>query len=344
MIEITCLEPPASLARTRPAARPTLRVAVVQHRWHADPDRLRAELDEGIARAARLGATVVFLPELTLSRYPADTLPENNTARSWVTRPRPSDLAEDLLTGPTFRFAAEAARRHGISVHASLYQRADNPDGSDDGLGLNTAILVSPEGELLARTHKLHIPVTAGYYEDKFFRQGPASEDAYEIHSPAELGGARLGMPTCWDEWFPELARLYSLGGADILVYPTAIGSEPDHPEFDTQPLWQQVIVGNGIANGLFMVAPNRWGSEGTLDFYGSSFISDPYGRILVQAPRDASAVLVADLDLDQRRDWLTLFPFLATRRPDTYGRLTEPVRRDQPLGGEARSYHEVTA
>ncbi|MBO1267577.1 nitrilase-related carbon-nitrogen hydrolase [Arthrobacter cavernae] len=334
MIEVTCLGAPASLARTEPSTRTPLRVGVVQHHWHADPAVLHAELNEGIERAAKLGATVVFLPELTLSRYPADTRPENNPAAGI----RPSDITEDLLTGPTFAFAAEAARTHGVTVHASLYQRAENPDGSDDGLGLNTAILVSPQGELLARTHKLHIPVTAGYYEDKFFRQGPAADDAYEVHAPAELGGARLGMPTCWDEWFPELARVYSLGGAEILVYPTAIGSEPDHPDFDTQPLWQQVIVGNGIANGLFMVAPNRWGSEGTLNFYGSSFISDPYGRILVQAPRDESAVLVADLDLDQRKDWLTLFPFLTTRRPDTYGRLTEPVNHDAPLGAQAQA------
>ena len=333
MIEITALDAPPSLARTAPSSRPALRVGVVQHRWQPDTAALHAELNEGIARAARLGASVVFLPELTLSRYPADTLPENGAVDGAAAAPRPSDIAEDLLTGPTFRFAADAARRHGICVHASLYQKADNPDGADDGLGLNTAVLVSPEGDLLARTHKLHIPVTAGYYEDKFFRQGPNGEDAYEVHSPAQLGGARLGMPTCWDEWFPELARIYSLGGAEILVYPTAIGSEPDHPDFDTQPLWQQVIVGNGIANGLFMVAPNRWGSEGTLNFYGSSFISDPYGRILAQAPRHASAVLVADLDLDQRRDWLTLFPFLTTRRPDTYVRLTEPVRHDAPLG-----------
>ena len=344
MIEISCLDSPASLARNTPSERPALRVGVVQHRWHADAAVLQAELNEGIGRAARLGATVVFLPELTLSRYPADTRPENDTSRPGADRRRPSDAAEDLLTGPTFRFAAEAARRHGVCVHASLYQVAENPDGSDDGLGLNTAILVSPEGELLARTHKLHIPVTAGYYEDKFFRAGPAAADAYEVHAPAELGGARLGMPTCWDEWFPEVARLYSLGGAEIVVYPTAIGSEPDHPGFDTQPLWQQVIVGNGIANGLFMIAPNRWGNEGTLDFYGSSFISDPYGRILAQAPRDASAVLVADLDLDQRRDWLTLFPFLATRRPDTYSRLTAPVCRETPLGGEAPAYQGVTA
>jgi N-carbamoylputrescine amidase len=109
-----------------------------------------------------------------------------------------------------------------------------------------------------------------------------------------------------------------------VLVYPTAIGSEPDHPEFDTQPLWQHVIVGNGIANGLFMVAVNRIGSEPPLTFYGSSFISDPYGRILAQAPREEPAVLVADLDLDQRRDWLELFPFLTTRRPDAYARLAE--------------------
>ncbi len=332
MIEVTSLEALVSLARTEASTRTPLRVGVVQHRWHEDTAVLHAELNAGIARAAALGATVVFLPELTLSRYPADTRPDNKPGEGI----RPSDIAEDLLTGPTFAFAAAAARAHNVTVHASLYQRAENPDGSDDGLGLNTAILVSPEGELLARTHKLHIPVTAGYYEDKFFRQGPAAADAYEVHSPAELGGARLGMPTCWDEWFPELARMYSLGGAEILVYPTAIGSEPDHPDFDTQPLWQQVIVGNGIANGLFMVAPNRWGCEGTLNFYGSSFISDPYGRILVQAPRDESAVLVADLDLDQRKDWLTLFPFLTTRRPDTYARLTEPVNHNAPFGIEA--------
>ncbi|GLB65780.1 nitrilase-related carbon-nitrogen hydrolase [Arthrobacter mangrovi] len=325
MLELTRLDPPASPARTEPASRPALRVGLVQHRWHADPAETIAELNEGIARAARLGAAVVFLPELTLSRYPADTLPQHRAA----------ELAEDLLTGPTFAFAAAAARANNVCVHASLYQRADSPE---DELGLNTAILVSPAGELAAKTHKLHIPVTAGYYEDKYFRQGPADADAYQVHTPADLGGARLGMPTCWDEWFPEVARMYSLGGADLLAYPTAIGSEPDHPDFDTQPLWQQVIVGNGIANGLFMVAPNRWGNEGTNTFYGSSFISDPYGRILVQAPRDESAVLVADLDLDQRRDWLTLFPFLSTRRPDTYARLTDPVRPGEPFGSGARA------
>ena len=159
------------------------------------------------------------------------------------------------------------------------------------------------------------------------------------MYNPEGLG-ARVGLPTCWDEWFPEVARSYSLGGAEIVVYPTAIGSEPVFPAFDTQPLWQHVIVANGISSGLFMVVPNRVGDEGKVTFYGSSFISDPFGRVLVQAPRDEEAVLVADLDLDQRRDWLELFPFLLTRRPDTYSALTAPVDVEHPYGVG----HEATA
>jgi N-carbamoylputrescine amidase len=120
------------------------------------------------------------------------------------------------------------------------------------------------------------------------------------------------------------LAEGVRMAAAEVLVYPTAIGSEPDHPDFDTQPLWERVIVANGIANGTFMVAVNRIGEEPPLRFYGSSFVSDPYGRVLAQAPRDRPAVIVADLDLDQRRDWLALFPFLTTRRPDAYGVLVD--------------------
>jgi N-carbamoylputrescine amidase len=321
-----------SPARTRPATRPPLRVGLVQQRWHSDAVEHEQALAEGIALAAAQGAQLVCLQELTLSRYFATT-PDGPEALGVAPEP--------LDDGPTIRFARRAAAASGVHVHSSLFEQADR----GDGLGYNTAILVSPAGELVQRTRKLHIPVTAGYYEDRYFRQGPATgegdpfpvvalrlEDREPASSGAEAGGvdsgagaatAHLGLPTCWDQWFPELARAYSLAGAEVLIYPTAIGSEPDHPEFDTEPLWQQVIVGNGIANGTFMVAINRIGEEGPLTFYGSSFISDPYGRILVQAPRDRPAVLVADLDLDERRDWLELFPFLTTRRPDAYGPLT---------------------
>jgi N-carbamoylputrescine amidase len=316
--------PPASPARTRPSERPPLRLGLVQERWHSDPGEHQAALERGIALAAGEGARVVCLQELTLSRYFAVT-PEGPVAGG--AQPEP------LADGPTVSFARRAAAASGVYVHASLYERAHDGGAGDAGdtgdageLGYNTAVLVAPDGTLVSRTRKLHIPVTAGYYEDRYFRPGPASGgDAFPLTALplADGGSAQLGLPTCWDQWFPELARAYSLAGAEVLIYPTAIGSEPDHPEFDTEPLWQQVIVGNGIANGTFMVAINRTGVEEPLTFYGSSFISDPYGRILVQAPRDEPAVLVADLDLDQRRDWLELFPFLRTRRPDAYGSLS---------------------
>ncbi|WP_109510490.1 nitrilase-related carbon-nitrogen hydrolase [Nocardioides speluncae] len=298
-----------SLARVDEGGDRQVTVGLVQMHWSADPDDHRATLADGIATAAAAGAEIVFLPELTLSRYPADTEPDGI----------PAELAESLEDGPTHAFAAAAAAASGVFVHASLYERAD----AADGLGFNTAILVAPDGDIVARTRKLHIPVTAGYYEDRYFRPGPA-DTAYPVHAVDLPSAPRVGLPTCWDQWFPELARAYALDDAEILAYPTAIGSEPDHPDFYTQPLWESVIRGNGIANGLFMVVPNRWGDEGLVSFYGSSFVSDPYGRVLAQAGRDEDAVLVATLDLTQRRDWLQLFPFLETRRPDTYAPLVE--------------------
>ena len=324
MITLTAAAP-ESLSRSTESTRPPVRVGLVQHRWRPEADELTKVLRDGIDRAAGEGATLVCLPEITLLRYPADT----------PAGPNPGDTAEDLLEGPTFALAADAARTNGVFVHASLYEKAP----AADGLGFNTAILVSPSGQLVGRTRKMHIPISAGYYEDTYFRAGPAEGNPYPVYDPEGLG-AKLGMPTCWDEWFPEVARSYSLGGAEIVVYPTAIGSEPVFPAFDTQPLWQQVIVANGINSGLFMVVPNRIGDEGAVTFYGSSFISDPYGRVLVQAPRDEEAVLVADLDLDQRRDWLELFPFLLTRRPESYAALTAPVDAHCPYGAG----HEATA
>jgi N-carbamoylputrescine amidase len=310
---LTAFPPAPSSARTRPPSRAPLRIGAVQERWHPDPDEHEDALATGIRMAAGEGARIVCLQELTLSPYFAIT--PDGPATAGV-------QPEDLAGGRTATFARRLAAETGAYIHASLYERADGPDG----LGYNTAIVVGPDGGLVSRTRKLHIPVTAGYYEDRYFRPGPADDDPFPLTSIATVDGdAVLGCPTCWDQWFPELARAYALAGAEVLIYPTAIGSEPDHPDFDTQPLWQQVIVGNGIANGTFMVAVNRIGVEGPLEFYGSSFISDPYGRVLVQAPRAQPAVLVADLDLEQRRDWLELFPFMRTRRPDVYGPLVRP-------------------
>jgi N-carbamoylputrescine amidase len=291
-----------SPARAEPSQRPPFRIGAVQHCWHPDGRVHQQALSESIRLAAAEGAQLICLAELTISRYFA-VEPDGDQQH-----------AEEIPSGPTSQLIAAAARETNTHVQASLFEKA-----VDGGLGYDTAVVASPEGRIVAATRKLHIPRTAGYHEDRYFAPGPPHE-AYPVIS---IGDAKIGFPTCWDEWFPELARIYSLAGAEVIVYPSAIGSEPDHPEFDTAPLWEKVIVANGIMNGTFMVATNRVGNEGKLTFYGSSFISDPYGRKLVQAPRDQPAVLIADLDLDQRRDWLALFPFLATRRPDTYGALT---------------------
>lgn len=288
-----------SPARHEPATRPPLRLGAVQTRWHADPDEHRGVLEVGVATAAELGAQIVCLQELTLSPYFA-TRPDH---------PAAADMAEPIPDGPTTRFASWLADRYAVVVHASASERTES------GLSYNTAICVAPGGTLLARTRKMHIPRFPGYHEDRYFAPGNSGMPV------VDAVGARFGFPTCWDQWFPELARGYSLAGAEVLVYPTAIGTEPQLPDFDTQPLWQHMISANGLANATFMVAVNRTGTEDGLRFYGSSFISDPYGRVVVQASRDRDTVLVADLDLDQRRDWLT-FGLLDTRRPTAYAAL----------------------
>ncbi|MEZ7995236.1 MAG: nitrilase-related carbon-nitrogen hydrolase [Aquiluna sp.] len=319
-MKLTQVVSPKSLSRVREPERAVLKVAAVQLSHNVDSAAHTATVIGAIEIAVEAGAQIIFLPELTLSKYPADALPTG----------RPSQNAEQLESGPTFSLISQQAKKYGVVIHASLYQEA----GLTDGRGLNTAIVVGTNGELLGSAPKLHIPVTEGYFEDKYFAPGQGN-NPYPVFEMDLVGKPKLGLPTCWDEWFPEVARAYALAGADILCYPTAIGSEPDHPDFDTEPLWRQVIIGHAIANGLFIVVPNRWGNEGLLDFYGSSFIVDPYGRILAQAGRSGNEVLVAELDLDQRRDWLELFPFFATRRPDTYSSLSAAVTNKRASGGK---------
>jgi N-carbamoylputrescine amidase len=295
---IISADPAPSPARLRPAERSVVRVGLVQECWQEDAAAHSAALAAGIAAAAQAGASLVVLQELTLNRYFAsDADPDASGLQP-----------ESLDSGPTFGFCAEAATTHGIHVHGSLWEQAA------DGRRFNTAICVSPEGTLVSATRKTHIPHFPGYHEHRYFEPG----DTPPV--PTSVGPAKIGFPTCWDQWFPELSRAYALNGADVLVYPTAIGSEPLHPAWDTQPTWQAAMVGQAVTNGVFVAAVNRIGVEGPLRFYGSSFVADPFGRILVKAPRDVPAVLVADLDLDAKRDWLEAFPMLDDRRPEIYG------------------------
>ncbi len=286
-----------------------LRVGAVQCAWVDDPVAMATRVRDGVTAAVSAGATVVFLQELTLSPYFCSS-PDVDDA---VNR-----LGEDLEAGPTVSLLRSLAVEFGVVVHGSLYERAG------DGRGFNTAVCVDADGVLVARTRKTHIPEFPYYHEHLYFES--SSDDPVAV----DVGGVRYGFPTCWDQWFPELARLLSMDGAQVIVYPTAIGNEPHRPAMDSQPLWQQMIMANGLANSTFMVAVNRIGIEGPLCFYGSSFISDPYGRKLVEAPRDRAAVLVADLDLAQRDDMLG-WGMMYTRRPERYARLLDASDLGRP-------------
>jgi N-carbamoylputrescine amidase len=290
-----------SPARVLPAVRTSLRIAAIQEPWHGSVERQKAEITAAVQAASEFAPDLIILTELSLYPY-ACTRPDAQ-----------ADFVPEKLdqNGMSVSFAAELARSSGAHLLISLYEGAGDKQ-------YNAAVTVAPNGEIVLKTRKTHIPVTAGYYEDKYFEQGDSSP------AVAKIKDASVGTPTCWDQWFPELAREYGLINTDLLCYPTAIGSEPDHPNFDTEPLWRQMMVAHGIANGLFIAAVNRTGQEDGITFYGSSFISDPYGRILARAGSSGSALLVADLDLDQKRDWLTLFPFFKTRRPSMYKNLNK--------------------
>lgn len=275
-----------------------LTVGLVQERWHDNAKEHQDSLASGIHSAAQQGAELICLQELTLSPYFCTRSDVDGTP-----------FMEDIKTGPTAQFVSAMAKKNKAFITASLFEKA----------GYNTAVAFNPQGELIAITRKQHIPSGEKYHEDFYFKPGDSD---YPVHTIADH---KLGLPTCYDQWFPELSRIYGLKGTEILVYPTAIGGEPTAPGFDSQPMWQKVMVAQGIMSNTFIIAVNRIGCEDGLEFYGSSFVSTPTGEILAQAPRDKSAVLVVELDFSQRELWGRLFPFAQQREPSTYKHLVRP-------------------
>ncbi|HQY24401.1 MAG TPA: nitrilase-related carbon-nitrogen hydrolase [Thermoflexales bacterium] len=284
-----------------PSANPRLvTIGLIQEIWRADPDAHARALRTAALSAAERGAQLICLQELTLHRYFGD-----------VRKRALFNLAEPLEGGPTGALCATLARDTGAFVVGSLYERAP-------GHLFNTAVIYAPDGHLHGFTRKQHIPRGTGYHEDFYFEPGDSD---YPVH---DLGFIKLAVPTCYDQWFPELARVYALKGAELIVYPTAIGSEPDHPGFDSEPLWQNTMTAHAIANGVFVAAVNRTGHEGTVRFYGSSFVCEPTGHVLAQASRNEPAVVMATLDFKTMEFWRRLFPLLEQRQPQTYGQLAQ--------------------
>ena len=289
------------------APRPR-RIGLVQMRCDADHGKNLARAQDAISDAAREGATVVCLPELFRTPYLCQS--EDPARFDWA----------ESIPGPTTHALARQAADLKISIVGSLFERRAA------GLYHNTAVILDAGGELVGRYRKMHIPDDPLYYEKFYFTPGDLGFGAHETEA------GRLGVLVCWDQWFPEAARATALAGAEVIFYPTAIGWQFDEgEEIDSaqRDAWTTIQRAHAIANGVFVVAVNRVGHE-TLEgaegkgirFWGSSFVCDPFGRVLATAPDDAEAVIVVECDsarVEQtRRDW----PFLRDRRIEAYGGL----------------------
>jgi N-carbamoylputrescine amidase len=260
----------------------------------------------GIEDAATRGARLVCLQELFRTPYFCQA---EDTARF--------DLAEPV-PGPTTEAVAKVAAARGVTVVASVFERRTG------GLYHNTAVVLDADGQVAGVYRKMHIPDDPLYYEKFYFTPGDLGFQAFDTRA------GRVGTLVCWDQWFPEAARLTALAGAQVLVYPTAIGWETGvRPEWEAaeHDAWETAQRAHAIANGVFVAAVNRVGVEGRLTFWGQSFVVDPFGRVIARASAREEETLVVDCDLslveEVRRGW----PFLRDRRIDAYGDLLKRFR-----------------
>jgi N-carbamoylputrescine amidase len=278
-------------------------VGLVQMRCGPQPGQ---NLDKALAllrAAARRGARIVCLPELFRSLYFCQSEDHRHFA-----------LAEPI-PGPTTDALAEAARSLGISVIGSVFEKRAA------GVYHNTAVLIDSTGRIAGKYRKMHIPDDPLYYEKFYFTPGDLGFGAFKTDS------ATVGMLICWDQWYPEAARLTALKGAQIIFYPTAIGwHRNEKKKFGRKQYeaWLTVQRAHAIANGVFVAAPNRTGREGTVEFWGGSFVCDPFGEIIARAGHEEETVLVARCDLSKVEQTRQHWPFLRDRRIDAYAGLTE--------------------
>jgi N-carbamoylputrescine amidase len=277
-----------------------VRVALIQARAVDDPaENLRRTLGF-VAEAARRGAQIVCTQELFRSEYFCQV---EDASRFALAEPVP---------GPTTDALRRAAKEHGVAIVGSVFERRA------PGLYHNTAVVVDADGTLLGTYRKMHVPEDPRFYEKFYFAPGDQGFKAFDTRF------GRIGVLVCWDQWYPEAARLTALQGAQILFYPTAIGTWTGEAELapEQRDAWKTVQRAHAIANGVFVAAANRVGREGELDFWGSSFVAAPTGAVAGEASTGKEEILLVDCDLSaverQRQGW----PFLRDRRVDAYGSL----------------------
>jgi N-carbamoylputrescine amidase len=284
-----------------------IRAALVQPAIGPDPAQNLARAEQSVRESARLGARLVCLPELFRTHY----FPQVEEAACM-------DLAEPL-DGQTAKRMAPLAAELGVVIVAPIFERRAA------GVYHNSALIFDADGSRAGLYRKMHIPDDPGFYEKFYFAPGDLGFHAIDT------AVGRIGVLICWDQWFPEGARLLALDGAELILYPTAIGwgdRETETERAAQRDAWITVQRGHAIANGVFVAAANRIGREANLTFWGSSFACDPQGRMLAQSPVDKEDLLLVDLDRrrieEQRRGW----PYLRDRRVDAYADLLQRFRR----------------
>ena len=291
----------------------TLKVGLIQMACQTDAQANKEKLAARIAEAAAQGARLVVLQELHNTPYFCQT---ENVEHFNLAEPIP---------GPSTDFFGEVARRHHIVLVTSLFERRAA------GLYHNTAVVFESDGTIAGKYRKMHIPDDPAYYEKFYFTPGDLG-----FH-PIDTSVGRLGVQVCWDQWYPEGARLMALAGADLLIYPTAIGYEssdtPDEQERQREA-WTTVQRGHAVANGLPVIAVNRTGHEPDpsgqtrgITFWGSTFVAGPQGEMIYRAPKDEEVVAVVDIDLQRSENVRRWWPFLRDRRIECFGELARRFR-----------------
>ena len=290
-----------------------LKIGILQQHNVASRKVNMTRLAEGIVDLARRGAQLIVLQELHNSLYFCQTESVDNF-----------DLAEPI-PGPSTNFFGEIAKQLGVVIVTSLFERRA------PGLYHNTAVVIEKDGSIAGKYRKMHIPDDPAYYEKFYFTPG------YLGFQPIQTSVGRLGVQVCWDQWYPEGARLMALAGAEILIYPTAIGYEStDTPEEQQRQrvAWTTVQRGHAVANGLPVVAVNRVGYEpdpsgqtNGIQFWGSSFVAGPQGELFYQAASDQEESVIVNIDMERSENVRRWWPFLRDRRIDEFGELTKRFR-----------------
>jgi N-carbamoylputrescine amidase len=275
-------------------------VAALQLAFGEDVAENIANVSELVREAADKEAQVILPPELFEGPYFCRVEDEGLFA-----------AARPVAEHPSVKAMRQLAEELRVWIPTSFFE-ADGPHY------YNSLAMIGPDGKVEGVYRKSHIPDGPGYEEKFYFRPG---NTGFKVWQGA---GTTLGVGVCWDQWYPETARAMMLMGAEILFYPTAIGSEPHDPELDTSRLWRRAMIGHAVSNVVPVVAANRIGSEGGQIFYGHSFICDERGDILAEFGKEESGVLVATLDIDQAKRHRAAFGFFRDRRPELYGRLVE--------------------